>query len=108
LLEEWKIFITDTNGFIYSVDDNMKIRSCDLKLYLDEPLVEDFSLELVCADLSNFECQASDKNRYLATCWLYYDDCFRPRRYLFSFFQMTSKFEFKQCKLYNQYLIQSF
>lgn len=59
-MEKWQIYITDINGVIYSVFEDMENMSCDLKEHLDGEPVEDFSLELVCCDLNNFESDSVD------------------------------------------------
>lgn len=98
LLEKLQIFITDTNGLLHLVDDHVNNQCWDLKEYLDETTLEDFSLELVCADLYNFDCDQEQNELfcYIATCWLFYDDLFQPKRYMLAFFCVTKIFGFER------------
>lgn len=54
LLEKLHVLITDINGVVHFIDGSVNNVRKDLKELLDEGSLEDFSLELVCSDISSY------------------------------------------------------
>lgn len=101
------ILIADSNGRFYLIDDELNRRSSDLRAYIDEAPVEDFSLELICADFYSFDSVGKEPNEnlfaYASVCWVYYDNLFRPNRQMLTFFRINIDFTFelRMCECYN-------